>query len=320
MRILITGGAGFIGSHVAEAYLKAGHDVAIIDNLSTGKRENLPKGARFFGGAIQDRPFVEQVMQEFTPDVLNHHAAQISVVHSVAEPHHDAEVNILGTLTLLETLARHNPSARIIYASSGGAMYGDPAQLPYHEEATPKPSAPYGLSKHVAERYVWLYSNLYGFQSVVLRYANVYGPRQDPHGEAGVCAIFANRMHAGEPVTIFGDGSATRDYVFVGDVAEANLRALENGHGHAFNVGTGNEVSTNEVFTAFAKHFSYPHRPEHKPLRPGELQRSVLNPAKAVDGLGWRATTPFEDGVAATVHWYNTASNSKKSAPVAKKS
>lgn len=304
MRILITGGAGFIGSHVADAFLAAGHTVYVFDNLSTGKRENVPSGATLIVGDLTDAESINKAIAEVKPDVVDHHAAQISVTASVKDPVHDATTNILGTLNLLQAVVTHAPQAKLIYASSGGAMYGIPEEQPYAETSTAQAAAPYGLSKYVAEQYVWLYARLHGLRATVLRYANVYGPRQDPHGEAGVCAIFAERMHAGDPVTIYGDGSAVRDYVFVGDVAAANVAVLENGTGESFNICTGIPTSTQTVYETFKQAMGYALDAAYQPLRAGEAVRSLLSPTKAERDLSWKASVSFGDGVEQTATWY----------------
>lgn len=303
MKILVTGGAGFIGSHVVDAYLAAGHTVAVLDNLSSGKKENIPAGVRLFEADITDAEAVKVVFEEFQPDVVNHHAAQISVSVSVREPRMDAERNILGTINLLEATAALPVAPRFIYATSGGAMYGNPEELPLVETSTARPISPYGLSKYVAEQYVWMYSTLKGISVVVLRYSNVYGPRQDPHGEAGVCAIYTDAMLADQPVKIFGDGSQQRDYVFVGDVARASVAALEKGTGQSYNIATGVATSTREVYTTLKEATAYTRDPEMLPGRPGDLQVSILSNQKAARELGWVPTRSFKEGIEETVAW-----------------
>lgn len=303
MKILVTGAAGFIGSHVVDSYLLAGHEVAALDDLSSGSTANLPSEVRLFVGDIADPTFVAGVFADFQPEIINHHAAQASVTVSTKNPLLDARTNVLGMLTLLEA-ARVTPSfKKFIYATTGGAMYGNPETLPCPEEHAANPISPYGLSKHTAERYLWMYASLHGLKATVLRYANVYGPRQAVHGEAGVCAIFVDRMLAGQPVTLFGDGTQTRDYVYVGDVARANLLALEKGDGEAMNIGTGIATSTNEVFATIKEATGYALAPEIKPLRPGEIQDSYLDASKAERVLGWQAEALFKDGIAQTVAW-----------------
>jgi len=225
MKILLTGGAGFIGSWVAERYIKEGHDVLILDDLSTGRMENIPESAAFIKCDIRDDDAVRRAFAEFRPDVVNHHAAQIDVRKSVEDPAYDASVNIIGTIRLLESSVKSGVK-RFIFASTGGAIYGEPANIPADEKTPPMPISAYGTSKYAVEKYLEYYRHIYSLDSVALRYANVYGPRQNPHGEAGVVAIFCSRILSGKPCTIFGDGEQTRDYVYAGDVARANLCAL----------------------------------------------------------------------------------------------
>ena len=304
MRILVTGGAGFIGSHVVDAYRTAGHVVAVLDNLSSGKKENLPSDIFLYHGNIQDVIFVRKVLEEFQPDVVNHHAAQISVTASVRDSFADADANVLGINALLMAMIEYSPDAKLIYATSGGAMYDSKEKPPYTESSKAEASSPYGLSKFVAEQYVWLYAKLHNLKATVLRYSNVYGPRQDSHGEGGVCAIFADRMVHGEPVTIFGDGTATRDYVFVGDVAQANVAALTRGDGEACNISTCVGVSTQEVYEEFKTTLSYDHPALYAPMRPGELAHSLLSSEKALKVLGWKPKRSFSAGVGITASWY----------------
>jgi UDP-glucose 4-epimerase len=311
MRILVTGGAGFIGSHVVDAFIEEGHEVAVLDNFSSGKGENIPPSVIVYKGLIQDRNFVRGVIQEFKPDIIDHHAAQISVTVSARDSFIDAESNILGTNAILMELIECAPNAKLIYASSGGAMYGNTSELPYLETSTPQAHSPYGLSKYVAEQYVWMYAKLHGLQATVLRYANVYGPRQDPHGEAGVCAIFADRMNRGQSVTIYGDGKAIRDYVYVSDVAQANVAALTKAAGEAVNISTGAEISTQDVYQQFSDAFGSATVPEYAPLRKGEVAASVLSPKKAEHVLGWTPQHSFAEGVAKTVKWYKTDEKSQ---------
>jgi UDP-glucose 4-epimerase len=304
MRILVTGGAGFIASHVTAAYLKAGHTVAILDDYSTGKEANVPTDAKVYRGSIDDLNFVKKSFTEFQPEIVNHHAAQISVVVSVREPLIDTRLNVLGTVNILEA-ARETPSfKKLIYAASGGSMYGTPSQLPCTEETPAAPASPYALSKNTAERYIWLYSELHGLKATVLRYSNVYGPRQDPHGEAGVCAIFAGKMLAGEQPMIFGDGSQVRDYVYVGDVAAASVAALEKGTGESFNIATGAPTSTLQVFETMKEVIGYAGEVKLGPARAGELQAIYLDVQKAKKGLDWQPSKTFKQGIEETVAWY----------------
>lgn len=304
MKILVTGGAGFIGSHVVDRFLANGHTVAIIDDLSTGKKSRIPAGVKLYEGSIENPEFVEHVFDDFQPEIIDHHAAHILVVVSLEKPIIDAQKNIIGTINLLEKASKLKSLKKFIYASSGGAMYGNPAKLPCLEDDLAKPISPYGLSKHTAERYVWLLCELYGIPATVLRYSNVFGPRQDPHGEAGVCAIFCGKMLDGETGTIFGDGSQIRDYVYVEDVAEANLLALEKGEGEYFNVATGVGTSTLQVFEAIKKVTGFEGEPIMGEERVGEVQAVVLATQKAVTGLGFKAKNNFEEGIKKTIDWY----------------
>jgi|YelNatPaOPRAMG01_1025707.scaffolds.fasta_scaffold14958_2 UDP-glucose 4-epimerase len=302
MRILVTGGAGFIGSHVAEGYLNDGHKVAVLDNLSTGKKENVPKEAKFFEGDIRDKNRIFEVFREFRPEILNHHAAQIDVRKSVENPLFDAETNILGLLNLLEACVSFEVR-KIIYISSGGAIYGNPKYLPIDEEHPKQPLSPYGIGKYTGELYLYFYSQVRDLKYVVLRYSNVYGPRQDPAGEAGVVAIFSNLMLKGERPKIFGDGRQTRDYIFVEDVVLANKLALKHFENQAFNIATGKATSVNELFLILKKICSFSRQPEYLPERPGELRESVLDIQKAKKLLLWQPRFSLEEGLRKTVLW-----------------
>jgi len=300
MRILVTGGAGFIGSHVAEAYLAAGHEVAIVDDLSRGRRENVPAAARFYQGDICDRDFIEHVFARERPEVVNHHAAQMDVRRGVAEPAFDATVNILGSLALLEASVRHGVQ-RFIYASTAGAIYGEPERLPVAEDYPVNPISPYGISKHTVEHYLFAWHRLYGLPYVVLRYGNVYGPRQSSKGEAGVFAIFFERMLAGLRPVIYGDGSKLRDYVYIDDVVRANLLALDRGTGEIFNIATGVATSDYEVFCQVRQALGLDGvEPDYAPRRPGEVERIVLDIGRARQRLGWQPEVPLEEGTRRT--------------------
>jgi len=304
MRILVTGGAGFIGSHVVESYQRDGHEVAVLDDLSSGKRENLASGTPLFEGKIEDLEFVQKTFKEFRPDVVNHHAAQVSVVVSTKNIPVDASINILGTITLLEAIKDTPSIKKLIYATSGGAMYGNPIELPCREEHPANPVSPYGLSKYTAERYVWMYRDLHGLKATVLRYSNVFGPRQDPHGEAGVCAIFTGKMLNNEPVTIFGDGSQVRDYVYIEDVARANQKALTLGNGESYNVATGVGTSTLQVYEELKNASGYSQSAIIGPGRAGEVQAVILSAEKAKQELDWVSETTFTEGIEKTITWY----------------
>jgi UDP-glucose 4-epimerase len=302
MKVLVTGGAGFIGSHVVDGYVAAGHEVVVVDDLSTGHRENLHPKARFHQLDIQDPRTVEVIHGE-RPEVLNLHAAQMSVRNSVEDPLHDARINILGTINLFEA-ARQAGVRRVLFVSSGGAVYGDQETFPASEGHATNPLSPYGVSKRAGELYAFFYQAEYKLPFVALRYANVYGPRQDPHGEAGVVAIFSGRMLRGEPVTINGDGKQTRDYVFVGDVARANLLALERDVRGPVNIGTGIETDVNELAKIMLDATGARSKVEHGPAKPGEQRRSVIAHDRAARELGWRPEVALKDGLHRTVDWF----------------
>lgn len=301
-KILVTGGAGFIGSHVVDTYINAGHDVVVVDNLSTGRRENVNPAASFHEADIRDEKLAEIFARE-RPDVVNHHAAQASVPLSVAWPAYDAEVNVLGSLNLLEQARQHGVQ-RVIYASTGGAVYGEPQYLPCDEAHPIRPLSPYGASKHAVEHYLQLYQQLHGLGYTILRYANVYGPRQDPHGEAGVVSIFTDRMLAGEPATVHGDGLQERDFVYVGDCARANLAALEQGRDGIYNVGTGTGTTINDLFDRLAALTGYSHPHQHGPERLGDIYRSFLSAELAARELGWQPVYTLEQGLRETVDYF----------------
>jgi UDP-glucose 4-epimerase len=300
--ILVTGGAGFIGSHVVDAYLDAGHEVIVVDDLSTGHRENLNPRARFVQLDITDPKVVELIRDE-RPAALNLHAAQMDVRRSVADPLFDARVNVLGTINLFEAARKANVR-RILFVSSGGAVYGEQERFPAAEDHPTNPLSPYGVSKRAGELYASFYQAEYQIPFVALRYANVYGPRQDPHGEAGVVAIFSGRMLRGEAVTINGDGRQTRDYVFVGDVVRANLLALESRATGPFNIGTGKETDVNELARLLLDAAGSRSEVRHGPAKPGEQRRSVVDHGRAERELGWRPEVPLADGLRRTVDWF----------------
>jgi UDP-glucose 4-epimerase len=294
VRAIVTGGAGFIGSHVVEALLARGDEVTVVDDLSSGRRENVPEAARLVEGDI--RRGVEAVFDEVRPEVCFHLAAQVDVRVSVDRPGQDADVNVLGTIAVLEASRRHG--TQVVFSSTGGAIYGE-CDGPAPESAERRPLAPYGVSKLAGEEYLAAYNRLYGTGHVSLRYGNVYGPRQDPHGEAGVVAIFLGRLAEGESPRIFGDGRQTRDYVYAGDVARATLAAVGR-EGGVFNVGTGTETSVVELYELCRCVAGSSLDAEEAPARLGELQRSVLEVALAERELGWRAKVSFEDGLRMT--------------------
>jgi UDP-glucose 4-epimerase len=302
MKILVSGGAGFIGSHVAQAYVDAGHEVLVLDNLSSGKKGNVPERARFVFGDVGSETAVEAV-RTFRPEVINHHAAQINVRKSVADPVFDARENILGTLTLLEA-ARKEGVRKVIFASSGGAGYGEQEDFPADEEHPLRPVSPYGVAKVAVELYLHFYRVQYGLAYTALRYANVYGPRQDPHGEAGVVAIFSERLLRGQTAIVNGDGEQTRDYVYVGDLVRANLAALARGDGLGINIGTGIETNVNTLFRKLRDLAGSRQEEIHGPAMPGEQSRSVIGNALAFNELGWYPEISLDDGLALTLAYF----------------
>ena len=302
MRILITGGAGFIASHVADACVERGHEVMVIDNLSSGKKGQVPAAARFVLCDVTSETAVEAV-RTFRPEVINHHAAQIDVRASVADPEFDAQVNILGSIRLLEAARRHGVR-KFIFASSGGAGYGEQEQFPAEESHPIHPVSPYGAAKMSVELYLHFHRIQYGLETTALRYSNVYGPRQDPHGEAGVVAIFAERLLRGQTAIVNGDGEQTRDFVYVGDVVRANLAALERGDGISVNIGTGVETSVNTVFRLLRDLAGSRQEEIHGPAMPGEQQRSCLENRMASYELGWYPELSLEEGLALTLDFF----------------
>jgi UDP-glucose 4-epimerase len=302
VKILVTGGAGFIGSHVVDAYVTAGHDVIAVDDLSTGKRDNLNPKARFHQLDIVDPKVIELIRDE-RPAVLNLHAAQMDVRRSVADPLFDARINVLGTINLLEGARKANVR-RVLFVSSGGAVYGEQAEFPAPETHPTNPVSPYGVSKRAGELYAFFYQAEYQLPFVALRYANVYGPRQDPHGEAGVVAIFSGRMLRGEPVTVNGDGKQTRDYVYVGDVARANVLALEHTCTGPVNIGTGVETDVNTLARIILDATGGRSEVRHGPTKQGEQRRSVVDSRRAAEVLGWRPEVSLADGLGRTVEWF----------------
>jgi UDP-glucose 4-epimerase len=297
-KILVTGGAGFIGSHVADAYKAQGHEVAILDNLSTGRKEYIPEGVPFYQADITDLTAVEQALSDFQPEIINHHAAHIQVGYSVVNPQFDATSNILGLLNVMQTAKELGTVKKVIMASTGGAMYGD-QPVPFVETMSAQPLSPYGISKRSGELYLHFYAVQYGINYVVLRYSNVYGPRQNPHGESGVIAIFMEKLLKGEVPVINGDGTHTRDYVHVSDVAKANVLALEYAANGIFNIGTTTEITANEVFHLVTQAMQVDIPEQHGPARPGEQVRSSLDATLAKQELGWTPSIMFAEGVQA---------------------
>ena len=303
MRVLVTGGAGFIGSHVVDRLRGDGHAVEVVDNLATGRRERVPAGVPLHVCDLRDER-LGAVVAAARPEVVVHVAAQAAVPRSVADPRFDASVNVLGTINLLEACRRAGVR-RAVYTSTGGAAYGDTTIVPTPEDHPLRPASPYGVSKTTAERYLECWAGLTGGRGLTLRLANIYGPRQDPAGEAGVIAIFTSRLLAGAPCVVNGDGEQTRDYVYVGDVADAVARAVASGEvtGVA-NIGTGVETTVNELYRRLARLAGVNRAAEHGPAKPGEQRRSALDAAHAKSLLGWRPATSLDEGLGKTVAWF----------------
>jgi UDP-glucose 4-epimerase len=302
LKVLVTGGAGFIGSHIVDALIEMGNEVVVVDNLTNGKVENIHPKARFYKMDIRDKG-LEDLFSLEKPELVSHHAAQANVRRSVEDPMLDADVNILGSIWLMELSVKYGVR-KIIYSSSGGAIYGEPKYLPVDENHPIEPLSHYGVSKHTVEHYISLYGKLYGIPFTILRYPNVYGPRQDPRGEAGVVAIFSETMLRGERPTIFGDGTKTRDYVHVRDIVKANLICLERGDGGIFNLGWGEEVSDQRIFELVRDAVGVDLDPIYSSKRPGEVDRICLDARKAGEILGWKPTIRLEDGISETVEFY----------------
>src|SRR5512138_2963573 len=301
-KLLVTGGAGFIGSTISDLFLSKGWEVAVLDDLSSGKRENVAQGVRLHVADVRS-PEAAKVVAEERPDVLCHHAAQIDVRKSMADPRFDADVNVGGLLNLL-TAAAAAGVKQVLFASSGGAGYGETDVIPSPETLLPAPVSAYGAAKMASELYLGVFRASHGIRAACLRYANVYGPRQDPHGEAGVVAIFCDPLLDGKPCTIYGDGKQTRDYVFVADVARANLLSAEAGLDGAVNVATGVETDVVELYGHLARAAGVTAPPLHAPGRPGEQRRSCLDPSLAAKRLGWRPETKLADGLARTLEFF----------------
>ena len=309
-RVLVSGGAGFIGSHVSERFLEGGYAVEILDNLSSGKRENVPAAAQLHVGDITS-PDAARLIREGKFDVVCHLAAQIDVRKSVADPAYDAQVNIGGSLNLLEAVRASGHATRFVFSSTGGAIYGDFVSLPTVEPMPKDPESPYGIAKLSVEYYMGYFARVHGLDTVALRYANVYGPRQDPHGEAGVVAIFCKRIMNGEALTVFGEGTQTRDYVYAGDVAQANfaaaqatLPAMAQVDTRSFNIGTGIETSVLELAAVLGRAAGKSVAVNKSPARPGEQQRSTVNIAKAQRDLGWSPQMSLADGLRKTYDFF----------------
>jgi UDP-glucose 4-epimerase len=301
MRVIVTGGAGFIGSHLADAFLARGDEVTVVDDLSSGRPSRLDERATLHKLSVTDAGVLGQVFEAARPDLVCHLAAQIDVRASVARPAADAHINVIGTVNVLE--AARQTGARVLFCSTGGALYGRDAPIPSMEDVLPLPESPYGIAKYCAEQYVGLYNRLHETTHSVLRLANVYGPRQDPSGEAGVVPIFCSAILAGGRPTVFGDGNQTRDLVYVGDVVSAFLAAADQRRPGTWNIGTGVEVSVLELAGVIGEVTRRPVEHVLAPARPGELQRSALAADRAMADLGWAASMPLADGVQSVCAW-----------------
>ena len=304
MKILVTGGAGFIGSHVVDAFVTAGHEVAVLDNLSTGREENVNPAARLHRADVTDLAQVEAVIASFKPEVVDHHAAQSEVPKSVADPGNDARVNVVGGLNVLKASV-DNSVRKVIFSSTGGALYGEPDIVPADEDHPVRPLSPYGTSKFAFEQYLGTFNRTFHLRFTTLRYANIYGARQDFFAEEGrVVAIFAARMIEGKPVTIDGDGGQSRDMLHVGDVAIANLAALDRGDGGTFHISTGVPVTVNDLFRKLALLTEYRLEPRFGPARKGDVYRIALDPTRAKEQLGWEPRIPLDEGLRLTVDYF----------------
>ena len=304
MNILVTGGAGFIGSHIVDAYLKLGHRVVILDNFSTGKKENISPEAVFFEMDLLD-PQVGELIKDEQIEVINHHAAQISVAHSVAHPAEDANTNILGSIQLLEA-AISCKVKKFIFPSTGGTIYGLQDVYPADENHACRPESPYAISKFSVETYLNYYCKVFGLNTCILRYGNVYGPRQDPHGEAGVVAIFCQKLLNKSQAIIFGNGEQTRDFIAVQDVTQANVLALTHSLTGIYNIGTGKETSVNELFHHIAQMDGNNASAQYAPARKGELQRSVIDPGKFQKNTNWKPAMPMQEGLGKTYEFFSS--------------
>ena len=299
MKILVTGGAGFIGSHVVDHFIDAGHELAVVDNLSSGKRENINPKASFHEVDIGSER-LEDVFEHEKPDVVDHLAAQMDVTRSVTDPRFDAMTNVVGIINVLERCVAHGIK-RLIFSSTGGAIYGSAKDYPATEQTAPEPLSPYAVSKFAGEEYIKLYHRIHGLDYVILRYTNVFGPRQAAHGECGVCAVLTELMLAGKQPVLYGFGEPTRDYVYVGDVARANVAVLDAGDNNTFNICSGKPTTVLEIFEALKEITAFEQEPLLKPLRPGEAERSLCTHDKATQVLGWQPKVGLLEGLRATV-------------------
>ena len=305
MRILVTGGAGFIGSHSVDALIDAGHAVAVVDDLTTGNRSFVHADAEFHEMDVRSEDLSE-IFVAFKPSHVLHLAAQLDVRASLERPVFDADVNVLGTINVLENCVAHQVQA-IVFSSTGGAIYGEPADLPADEDTPAMPMCPYGVSKLSAEHFIQFYGQAHGLDFMILRYGNVYGPRQDPHGEAGVCAILPGLMLEGKVPTLYGEGSPLRDYVYVGDVVRANVMGLEHPKGRVVNIASGRGTTVRQLFDVIQAHTDFRGEPILAPLRPGEVDKIYLNASLAQEVLGWSAKVGLDDGLSETVKFIRDA-------------
>ncbi len=303
MKILVTGGAGFIASHITDAFVNEGHQVVVLDDLSSGFEKNINPKAKFVKGNICDRELVEKLFSEENFDLVNHHAAQMDVRRSVKDPAFDANTNIIGTINLLQNAVKYKVQ-KLIFASTGGAVYGEQSYFPADENHPSQPRSPYGISKLAVEKYLYFYNAEYGLNYTILRYANIYGPRQNPFGEAGVVAIFSTKLLKGEQPIINGNGEQTRDYVFVGDVVKANLLTLNDSANDIYNVGTGIETNVNQLFHKLNSITKAGKEEKHGPAAPGEQMRSVITSEKLLKKFGWKPSTTIDEGLKITLDFF----------------
>ncbi len=303
MKIIITGGAGFIASHVADAYVKAGHKVAIIDNLLTGFRKNMNRKAKFYKADIRNLPLMERIMKRERPEIVNHHAAIAEVIKSLRNPLPTFQTNVIGMANVLLAFGKHGrgKNKKLIFSSTGGAIYGEPKKIPADENTPAVPLSPYGLSKLLGEEILKFYSRQYGFKYLIFRYPNVYGPRQNPKGEAGVIAIFGGLIKNGGRPKIFGDGTKARDYTYVGDIVRANITALTKGADKTMNLGWGKIVTDQMIFDTIARETGFKQKPIYTPYRKGEVYQISIDAKKAKKILGWRPKVKLEEGIKKTL-------------------
>ncbi|MEK7146909.1 MAG: NAD-dependent epimerase/dehydratase family protein [Patescibacteria group bacterium] len=303
MKILITGGAGFIASHIADKYINLGHKVAVVDNLATGFRRNVNKKASFYKADIRNKIAIEIIFKKERPEIVNHHAAIAEVVKSLRDPIPTFETNALGTVNVLRAFGEYGlgKNKKIIFSSTGGAIYGQPDKIPADEKTPAVPLSPYGLSKLLGEEIIKFYSDYYGFKYLIFRYPNVYGPRQNPKGEAGVVAIFSGLMKSGQRPTIYGNGTKTRDYVYINDIINANAIALKKGANEILNLGSGKETNDKKIYYLTAKYAEFKEKPIYAPARKGEVYKIAISGKKAQKVLKWQAKTNIETGIKNTV-------------------